>query len=250
MAKISVQLYSCKDVIKGDFIGTLKKIAAIGYQGVEFAGYGDIPADIMKKALDKFGLCASGAHIDLDELKNNLDYHIEYNKTIGNKYLICPFGYTDNVAQVNSLKKDMADICKKASEQGMIVGYHNHTQEFNCFNGEFAFDTILSGDDRLVYELDCFWSEYANVDTNGYLRKIGKRCPLVHLKDMYIKADGTKECAIFGDGILDYKTFITTANEACNPEWYVVEWEAFDMDCIQAVKASYENYAKLVLNEK
>ena len=246
MAKISVQLYSVKDATKEDFIGTLKKIAEIGYQGVEFAGYGDIPATEMKKVLDELGLEASGAHIGIDELKNNLDYHIEYNKIIGNKYLICPWGNTDTVEQVEQLKKDMEEICEKSARKGMVVGYHNHNQEFNTFDGKYAFDTILSGDDRIVYELDCYWSEYAGVDTLCYLKKIGKRCPLVHLKDMCILQDGTKDCSIFGDGVMDYKTIIKTANDACNPEWYVIEWEAFNMDCIQAVKESFINYEKLI----
>ena len=245
MAKISVQLYSVKDATQEDFIGTLEKISKIGYQGVEFAGYGDIPAQEMKNVLDRLGLEASGAHIGIDELKNNLDYHIEYNKIIGNKYLICPWGTTDTKEQVEQLKKDMQEICEKASQHGMVVGYHNHNQEFNVFDGEYAFDTILSGDDRLIYELDCFWSEYADVDTTQYLKNIGSRGPLVHLKDMYITDKGEKECAIFGDGILDYKKFINIADTYCKPEWYVIEWEAFDMDCIEAVKKSYENYVKL-----
>lgn len=246
MAKISVQLYSCKDATKEDFLGTLKKISEIGYQGVEFAGYGDISADVMKKTLDELGLCASGSHVGLDELKNNLDYHIEYNKTLGNKYLICPWGNTGTKEEVEQLKKDMEEICQKASEKGMIIGYHNHNQEFNIFYGEYAFDTIMSGDDRLVYELDCYWSEYAGVDTIDYLKKIGNRCPLVHLKDMYILQDGKKDCSIFGDGIMDYKKIIKTADESCNPEWYIVEWEAFNMDCIEAVKKSLLNYEKLI----
>lgn len=245
MAKISVQLYSCKDATKDDFIGTLKKIADIGYQGVEFAGYGDIPAEEMKKTLDELGLEASGAHIGMNELKENLDYHIAYNKTLGNKYLICPWAMTETAEQVAQLKADLEEVCAKAAEQGMVIGFHNHAVEFNKFDGEYAFDTILSGDDRLIYELDCFWSEYAGVDTVEYLKNIGSRGPLVHLKDMRIEGDGKKECAIFGAGILDNKAFIEAAKEYCKPEWFVIEWEAFDMDCIEAVRQSYDNYMKL-----
>lgn len=118
MAKISVQLYSCKDATKEDFLGTLKKISEIGYQGVEFAGYGDISADVMKKTLDELGLCASGSHVGLDELKNNLDYHIEYNKTLGNKYLICPWGNTGTKKEVEQLKKRYGRNLSKSIRKG------------------------------------------------------------------------------------------------------------------------------------
>ena len=58
MSKISVQLYSCKDATAVDFVGTLEKIAKIGYEGVEFAGYGGLEATEMKETLDRLGLKA------------------------------------------------------------------------------------------------------------------------------------------------------------------------------------------------
>lgn len=246
MSKISVQLYSCKDATKTDFVGTLEKIAAIGYDGVEFAGYGGLDAADMKAHLDRLGLKASGAHIGLDELKNNLDYHVEFNKTVGNKYLICPWAKVESKEDALSLKADLAEVAKRLEGTGMVVGFHNHAVEFQVFDGEYAMDIMLSGHDDLVYEPDCFWTEYAGVDTCAYLEKIGSRTPLVHLKDMRIEPDGSKESEVFGKGILDNQKIIDAAKKYCNPEWFVIEWEAFDMDCIEAVKQSYENLIKMV----
>lgn len=246
MSKISVQLYSCKDATANDFVGTLEKIAEIGYEGVEFAGYGGLEATEMKAHLDRLGLKASGAHIGLDELKSNLDYHIEFNKTVGNKYLICPCVAISSKEDVMQLKADFADIAKRLEGTGMVFGFHNHAVEFNVYDGEYAMDIMLSGHNDIIYEPDCYWTEYAGVDTCAYLEKIGERTPLVHLKDMRTEADGSKESEIFGKGILDNQKIVDAAKKHCNPEWFVIEWEAFDMDCIEAVKQSYNNLVKMI----
>lgn len=246
MSKISVQLYSCKDATAVDFVGTLEKIASIGYDGVEFAGYGGLDAQEMKAHLDRLGLKASGAHIGLDELKNNLEYHIEFNKTVGNKYLICPWAKVESKEDALQLKADFAEVAKRLEGTGMVFGFHNHAVEFQVFDGEYAMDIMLSGHEDEIYEPDCFWTEYAGVDTCAYLEKIGPRTPLVHLKDMRIEPDGSKESSIFGEGILDNQKIVDAAKKYCNPEWFVIEWEAFDMDCIEAVKRSYDNLVKMI----
>lgn len=69
--QLSVQLWSVKDDVTADFEGTLKKLKAMGFQGVEFAGnFGLYANDAkgLKKFLDENGLKASGAHVHFDKL--------------------------------------------------------------------------------------------------------------------------------------------------------------------------------------
>jgi sugar phosphate isomerase/epimerase len=70
---IAVQLYTLREETEKDFAGTLKKVAEIGYKGVEFAGFGDYKASELKGILENLGLKPVGAHIGIEELKNNLD---------------------------------------------------------------------------------------------------------------------------------------------------------------------------------
>lgn len=246
MAKISVQLWSLHDETAKDFFGTLEKVAAFGYDGVEFAGFGDISAEDMKQKLDSLGLLASGAHIGMDAIENDADNIIAYNKTIGNKYIICPALGADTKELCEENNKRFMAINKKYRDNGLILGYHNHAHEFVAFDGEYANDIILGNDNELVYEVDVFWTEYAGIDTLAYLKKLGKRCPLIHLKDMKINADGSKGDIAFGEGILDHKAIIDTAEEYCSPEWFVVEWEAFgEQDAFEAVDISLKNVKRL-----
>ena len=97
MTKISVglQLYTLREETKDDFLGTLRKVAAMGYKAVEFSGYGDIPAKEMKKVLDDLDLTASSSHtiglkfdMGMEEVFTLLDKQMAYNLTIGSRYLI------------------------------------------------------------------------------------------------------------------------------------------------------------------
>ena len=82
---IGLQMYT-RDETAQDFRGTLRKVAELGYEGVEFAGYGDIPAEEMKTLLQELGLKAIGSHVGLHLLRADLQKEIDYLKTIGAKY--------------------------------------------------------------------------------------------------------------------------------------------------------------------
>lgn len=87
--KIGLQLYTVRDNTEKDFEGTLRAVAAMGYEGVEFAGYGGISAEEMKALLTELNLTAIGSHISLEQLENNLEGEIEYLKTIAPAMACC-----------------------------------------------------------------------------------------------------------------------------------------------------------------
>ena len=76
MNKFNLQLYSVKHTLDDDFEGTLRAISDMGYDGVEFAGnYGGLTGAELNEFLESVGLTAVSAHISLEELENNFDYH-------------------------------------------------------------------------------------------------------------------------------------------------------------------------------
>jgi len=245
MALISVQLWSIQEATKKDFVGALEEVAKMGYDGVEFAGFGDISAEDMAGHLSRLGLKVSGAHVGLDLLRDDLDGVIAYHKTIGNKYIVCPFAREESKEDWIALGKELAGYGEKLRANGMAVGYHNHDHEFIEYDGTYAMDLILDQSTDTIAELDTYWTEHAGVDTEAYLAKLGSRCPLVHLKDMEIREGGQKISIAYGEGILDHKKIINAALKN-NPEWFVIEWEAFDSDCMEAIKISIDNLKKLL----
>ncbi len=91
MAKIGLQLYSIRQDTEKDLIGVIQKVADLGYQGVQFAGFFDQSAKEIKTVLDRKGITPAGSHTGIhlfadDQLKQTL----EYNEQIGNRLLIVP----------------------------------------------------------------------------------------------------------------------------------------------------------------
>ncbi len=89
MRKIGLQLWSIKHDLEKDFKAGLKKVAELGFDGVEFAGYYDIPAQEMKILLNEYGLEVAGVHHNVFELDEKLDEIMEYNKILGNRNIVC-----------------------------------------------------------------------------------------------------------------------------------------------------------------
>lgn len=243
---IGVQLYSVRDETAKDFPGTLEKVAGIGYKGVEFAGFGDIPASRMKALLDSLGLKAVGSHTSLELLQDKLQEVIDYNLEIGNKYVICPWaGYEtkEDYIKTSYLFNEIGAKCKAA---GLRFGYHNHDHEFTQFDGEYGLDILFGNTDpeNMIAELDTCWVFFAGVDPAGYIRKYNGRCPLVHLKDLQSK-DG-KKFAEVGSGVIDVKAIVKAAEEA-GTEWLVVEQDACYRPSLESIKISYDNLKKMNL---
>ena len=88
---IALQLYSIREDCARDLEGSIKAVAEMGYEGVEFAGYYQRGADELKSLCDAHGLQIVGTHIGLDTLQGDaLEETVEFNKTLGNRYLIVP----------------------------------------------------------------------------------------------------------------------------------------------------------------
>ncbi len=249
MAKIPVglQLYTLRDETQKDFLGTLKKVADIGYEVVELAGYGDIPAKEMKKALDEYGLKVSSAHIGLplnepDKLISELDKHIEYNKELGTQYLItpwAPFQQVKSDEEFNALVNAIRQIAEHCKRNGVAYAYHNHAFEFEKKDGEYILDYLYNtiGTDLLKAELDLYWVKKGGLDPKSYLLQYKGRCPLIHVKDM--TGDERGFFAEVGQGIIDYPSIFAVAEEV-GVEYYIVEQDVCERPPFESIKMSYD----------
>jgi sugar phosphate isomerase/epimerase len=242
MKNIGLQLYSIKELTGEDFIGSLEKVAKIGYTGVEFAGYFNTKAKDLKNALDTFGLKAAGSHIGPDLLIKDLDEVIEYSLAIGNTYIICPWMPENMRDSVDAYKRTgelFNKIGAKCKANGIQFGYHNHEFEFDKFEGEHGLDLLVANTepDLLHIELDTFWVEYCGLRSADFINKYKERCSILHIKDM--KSFDEKINTEIGKGVMDFKQ-ITAAAKNYNPKWYTVEQEEFDIPQLQSIEESFK----------
>ena len=143
-----IQLYSVRDDMKKDPLGTLKLISAMGYKYVEHANYVDrkfygYNAADFKKLLADLGMQMKSGHTVMntkhwDDSKQDFTdlwkYTVEDAATVGQQYVISP--WLDDVYRKNydDLKRYMevfnkcGKLCKSS---GLTFGYHNHDFEFS-----------------------------------------------------------------------------------------------------------------------
>jgi sugar phosphate isomerase/epimerase len=241
MRTVGLQLYTLRNETKEDFVGTLKKVAALGYKAVEFAGYGDIPAQEMKKILDDLGLEAPSSHVGLDILENRLDAQIEYSLAISSKYVILPWIPTEKI--MGQERKQLADTLSRVADElrkhGLVLGYHNHDFEFKQEEGQYLLDLLYRAvpAESLVAELDLYWVTKAGLDAKDYLAQYKGRCPIIHVKDM--TKDERRYFAEVGYGSIDYPSIFTVAQDA-GVEYYIVEQDQCERPPLESVKMSIE----------
>lgn len=91
MLKVGLQLYTLREELEQDFEGTIRKVAELGYSGVEFFHYFGRTAEQVKALLEETGLVAVGAHRPYDAMLNDTEQEITFNLEIGNRNLIVPY---------------------------------------------------------------------------------------------------------------------------------------------------------------
>jgi len=229
-----IQLYSLRDVMEKDFIGTIEKVGnkGMGYTGVEFAGFGGLPVGEMKKLLADNGLVPLSSHTGPDRLLSALDEEIEYQKELGVQYIICPYLSMENKDDVLKLAEQFTPVAEKITAAGMKFGYHNHAHEFVKDDGEYLLDILFDNlPQNTILELDIYWSEYANVYSLGYMEKHKERLELLHVKQI----GRNKENAELDKGLIDFGDIIKKSL-AMGVKHFVLEQEEYEHSSLQSVE--------------
>lgn len=242
---VALQMYTLRNETEKDFAGTLKKVAELGFNGVEFAGYGGLEASELKALLDDLGLVAASSHVPLDQLKNNLSEVIAYQHAIGNHYIVCPFLMPDErtEAHYHELAHTLNHIGEVCAKEGITFAYHNHDSELETLsNGKKVLDFLLeeTNPEWVHAEFDIYWLTKAGEDPAEWLKRYKGRTPLVHLKDM--TTDSEKFFAELGTGGVNLDA-VLELGEALNVKWWVVEQDQSQRTPLESVEISM-NYLK------
>ncbi len=245
---IGLQLYSVREDCKRDLQGTIAAVAKMGYKGVEFAGYYDRTAKQLRKMLDDNGLVCCGTHTGLDTLLgDNLRRTIEFNKTLGNKYLIVP-GLPEKYRTSRRAWLDTAklfnELAEKVKPHEMLVGYHNHSIEFTAMDGELPWDTFYGNTRKdVIMQIDVGNAIHGGADPLPYLYKYPGRAITVHVKEF----SKTNKKALIGEGDVNWKAFFALCKALGQTEWYIVEQESYAYPPLECVQRCLRNLRKMKL---
>jgi sugar phosphate isomerase/epimerase len=242
---IALQLYTLRETMKTDFLGTLGEVAKIGYAGVEMAGFGGHSAKELRKVMDGLGLKVVGGHVTIDAITTSLAQTLDDYTALGAKYVGVPwvgdaYRSAEGVKQAAVLMRDAA---QEAATRGITFFYHNHDFEFlNRFGSQYMLDVLFAATGPSVkWESDVYWVQKGGADPVVYLNNYRGRVPLVHIKDMTADASRTFEC--IGDGIIDFPA-VFAAGDACGADWYIVEQDQCPKGEVASARRSYENIVR------
>ena len=243
---LGLQLYSVRTECEKDLPATIAAVAKMGYHGVEFAGYYDYSAKDLRKLLDDNGLKCCGSHTQLDTLLgDNLPKTIEFNKIIGNKYLIVPWLDPNKYSSAEGWKNaaDMFnELAEKVEPHKMQVGYHNHSHEFKPVDGQVPWD-IFFGNTRkdVIMQFDTGNAMQGGGDAIPYLKRYPGRAVTVHLKEY----SATNKNAIVGEGDIPWEELLNLCETIGGTKWYIIEEEKDVYPPLKAAELCYKNFRKL-----
>ncbi|OJZ06648.1 MULTISPECIES: sugar phosphate isomerase/epimerase family protein [Sphingobacterium] len=203
--EIGLQLYSVREEIgkNANFDQILQKISALGYTGVEAAGYKDgklynLSPQEFKAKVEKAGMKVISSHAtktlsekelssgDFTESLKWWDECIATHKAAGMKYIVTPW------MDVPKTLKDLETQCRyldavgaKCRQQGIIYGYHNHSHEFRKVEDKVMYDYMLehTNPENVFFEMDVYWAVMGQVSPVDYFNKYAGRFKALHIKD-------------------------------------------------------------------
>ena len=245
---IALQLYSVREDCQKDLPGVLEQVAAMGYDGVEFAGYYDHSPQDLRKLLDANGLKTAGTHTQIATLLGEeLEKTVAFNQVLDNPFLIVP-GLPEEYRNSADAWRRTADIFNGIAERleahGMVTGYHNHFHEFGETDGIIPWEVLFDNTvESVVMQADIGNALHGGADVLPYIEKYPGRSRTVHLKEYAAGYDK----ALIGEGDVDWARCFDLCETVGGTEWYIVEQESYahsPMECVRKCIANLRQMGK------
>jgi sugar phosphate isomerase/epimerase len=245
LGKIGLQLYTIRDIFKADPLGTLKKMADIGYSYIEYADMPDLPikhAEFRKAAAD-VGLSVPSGIYDNKEWFTDTQMLLDRAESMGNKY-VCNSWIDQHQRSLSDILKQAEGFNKigeAAAKRGMKYIYHNHEFEFAKLDGEDTmFDVLAKNTDPQFanFELDMGWAYKGGADSAAIMQKYPGRIKTTHVKDF--TSEG--KMVDVGDGVIEWGRIFAHADTG-GVEYHFVEHDEPTAPADLAVAKSY-NYLR------
>lgn len=228
-AQMAIQLYTLRD-LDWSLEALLEQVAAAGYDGVEFASRpSESDPETVAGTLDRLGLSVAGIHTTFAALPGDqpsavsVERAAERCRAVGTENVVVPYleaSCFEDAASVEQTATALSDLAASLAAEDIRLHYHNHDQEFQRVDGDYALERLLARTD-IELELDAGWAKYAGADPVALLERYDDRISLVHVKDV----DGeTGTATQLGLGCLDLDRLGAQLRDS------TVEWAIYEHD--------------------
>ena len=249
---VGLELYSVRKELATDLMGTVRKVAGMGYECVEFYApylkWDAARAKQVRKLLDELGVKCFSTHNSSSAFEGDgLDHAIELNKIIGSKYIVMASpgrieGGLDNWKRV---AEKVAKAQEKMKAAGLTAGYHNHRREFEPVEGKRPIEVIAANTPKeVMLQLDVGTCLEAGADPVAWIRANPGRIKNMHCKDWSSK-EGKGYKVLFGEGDAPWKEIFQAAESVGGIEYYLIEQEGSAYPPFETVERCLANFKKI-----
>jgi sugar phosphate isomerase/epimerase len=245
---IGLELYSVRNALKQDPDGTVRAVAKMGYQCVEFYApyfeWTEARAKEMRRLLDDLGVRCYSTHNDAGYFQSDKIQHArDLNLILGTKYMV--WAYSQPKSSIDGWKA-VADELNSAADQlapsGLRPGYHNHDAEWKPVDGVRPMEILAKNTKpQIMLQLDVGTCLAAGADPVAWIRSNPGRIHSLHLKDW--SSDPAKGYhVLFGEGEAKWKDIFTAAESVGGAEYYLIEQEGSRFGELETARRCLETY--------
>jgi len=248
---VGLELYSVRNELTKDLMGTVRAVAKMGYEGVEFYSpyYQWTPAYAkeVRQLLDDLGIRCFSTHNGARSLSpEGLPKAIELNQTIGSKFIVmASAGKVENLDGWKGVAETLSQAAEKLKPLGMRTGFHNHQTEFKPIDGKRPMEVLAANTPRdVVLQLDVGTCIEAVSDPVAWIDHNPRRIVSMHCKDWSRDpAKGYK--VLLGEGEAPWKKLFNAAEKTGGIEYYLVEQEGSDYPPFETAERCLAAFRKL-----
>lgn len=247
---VGLELYSVRDDLKKDPQGTVRAVAKMGYQDVEFfapyMAWSPDEAKQMRTVLDDAGIHCWSTHNGLDSFGDKLPQAIELNQILGSHYVVLAHpGELKTLDDYKRIADRLNEATGKLRPAGLKAGYHNHQAEFTPIDGKRPMEVIAADTDKSVMlQFDVGTCVEAGSDPVAWVDSNPGRIKSMHLKDWsHLAGRGYK--VLFNEGDVPWKKLFAAAESTGGVEFYLIEQEGSDYPELETVQRCLDAYRKL-----
>jgi sugar phosphate isomerase/epimerase len=248
---VGLELYSVRDELAKDLMATVRAVAKMGYEVVEFFSpyYSWTPdyAKEVRKLLDDLGIRCPSTHNGSNVFTpEGIDKAIELNKILGAKYIVMASpGKVTGPDGWKTVADRLTQTAEKLRPLGMRAGFHNHKPEFVTVDGKRPMDVIAANTPKdVTLQLDVGTCVDAGADPVAWIKANPGRITSIHCKD-WSADEGKGYKVLFGEGDSPWKKIIDAAESTGGVEYYLIEQEGSRFPSLETAERCLANWKKL-----
>jgi sugar phosphate isomerase/epimerase len=251
---IGIELYAVRDELQKDLMGTVRKVAQLGYEVVEFyAPYTQWTTDYAKdvrKLLDELKIKCLSTHNSANVFTpENLPKAIELNQIIGSKTLVmASAGRVQGLDGWKGVAAKLTMAAEKLKPLGMRAGFHNHKIEFVPLEGKRPIEVLAANTPKdVTLQFDVGTAVEAGADCVAWIKANPGRIRSLHLKE-WTGADNKADKGyrvLFGEGDAPWKEIFKAAEAKGGAEYYLMEQEGSRFSSLETAEKCLATYKKM-----